>query len=277
MIFQALAKASIQALAGFTKQDVIMTRTTPYRFINKRQNELAALIDYAPGSPRGFGIFAPCFTCTKESHAAFKICRALAALGITMLRFDIEGLGQSQGDFKNHTFASRVQDMIDASRALERDFGTPQLLIGHSISGTAAFAAARQIRSINVLATIGSPRSPAYVLDKMERNNQITDHGDVIDVRIANYTVTLNRGFIADMRSYDMKADIQAYKGKLFVFHGENDEIAGFDNAHEIYAPATCEKEMVVLSKSCDHLLAAHTDDAQTIAEKLAKAMGAIA
>ena len=42
-----------------------------------------------------YALFAHCFTCTKNIKAALNIAEALCAEGISVLRFDFTGLGES--------------------------------------------------------------------------------------------------------------------------------------------------------------------------------------
>ena len=71
---------------------------------------LSGRIERPQTTPRGWAIFAHCFTCGKESLAAARIARALALNGIGVLRFDFAGLGGSEGEFADSTFAADVGD-----------------------------------------------------------------------------------------------------------------------------------------------------------------------
>ena len=82
---------------------------------------LAARLDTPSGTlPRGYALFAHCFTCSKESKAATFISEALTEAGIAVLRFDFTGLGGSEGEFANTTFSSNVGDLVAAAAWLER-------------------------------------------------------------------------------------------------------------------------------------------------------------
>ncbi|MGB6766114.1 MAG: alpha/beta hydrolase, partial [Mycobacterium sp.] len=56
---------------------------------------LAGVINVPKRAVRGWGVFAHGFTLGKDSPAAARICKQLAADGIGMLRFDALGLGGS--------------------------------------------------------------------------------------------------------------------------------------------------------------------------------------
>ena len=86
-----------------------------FDFPNAEGLRLAGLIDLPAGETRAYALFAHCFTCGKDVHAARRIAEALTALGIGVLRFDFTGLGSSQGDFANSTFSSNVADLVRAT------------------------------------------------------------------------------------------------------------------------------------------------------------------
>ena len=50
------------------------------------------------------------------SHGAAKVCREMAERGAAMLRFDMAGLGQSEGDIADMNFTTRIGDIM-AQRA----------------------------------------------------------------------------------------------------------------------------------------------------------------
>gem|GEM_PF-4306276 len=59
------------------------------------------------------------------------------ARGIAVRPFDFTGLGSSEGDFANSTFASNVADLVHAAEHLRETRKAPAILIGHSLGGTA--------------------------------------------------------------------------------------------------------------------------------------------
>src|SRR5215207_9001403 len=99
-----------------------------FDFPNARGERLAALLDHPPEEPRSYALFAHCFTCGKDVHAATRIAQALTALGIAVLRFDFTGLGSSEGEFANTTFSSNVADLVAAADHLRRTFDAPAIL-----------------------------------------------------------------------------------------------------------------------------------------------------
>src|ERR1700726_5357894 len=134
-----------------------------FDFPNAAGQALAALLDGPAGTPRAYALFAHCFTCGKDVHAAKRIAEGLTALGIAVLRFDFPGLGASEGEFANTSFSSNVADLVAAADQLRRVKRAPSILIGHSLGGAAVLAAASAVPEARAVVTIGAPSDPAHV------------------------------------------------------------------------------------------------------------------
>ncbi len=193
----------------------------------------------------------------------------MAEHGAAMLRFDVTGLGRSEGDFSETNFTTRVHDLIAACHALAVEFEPPKLLIGHSISGTAALTAAQHLNFLQAVATIGAPRDPAYIIEKFRKFNQITLHDHTVEVVVVGHRITFRRSFVDDLLSHNVAGDTARITQKLFVFHAPHDDIVSFANAEEIFTRATCDKELVPLDDEATHLFENRKDDAIFVAETL--------
>ena len=134
-----------------------------FDFPNAAGQKLAALLDRPPGEPRAYALFAHCFTCGKDVHAAKRIAEGLTALDIAVLRFDFTGLGSSDGEFANTTFSSNVADLVAAANELRRTRRAPAILIGHSLGGAAVLAAASDVPEARAVVTIAAPSDPTHV------------------------------------------------------------------------------------------------------------------
>ncbi len=217
-------------------------------------------IDQPSGSARAWALFAHCFTCGKDNVAAARIARTLASMDIGVVRFDFAGLGESGGAFADSSFGADVRDLVAAARAMTDADMEPSLLIGHSLGGAAALAAAGDIPGIRVVATIGAPFDVTHVLhlfdpaslSKIEQNS-------VADVRLAGRPFKVGKGFIDDLRRQDQGARIATLRRPLLILHAPRDETVGIDNATQIFAAARHPKSFVSLDDA-DHLLSQRRD-----------------
>ncbi|BDO08706.1 hypothetical protein KAM643c_22790 [Aeromonas caviae] len=148
-------------------------------FAGSSQGLLVGVLERPDHAPlQALAVFAHCFTCGKNSLAATRISRALAQQGIATLRFDFTGLGESEGDFGRGGFSSSVADIVAAVHWMQSTIGMPALLVGHSLGGTAAIAAAARLDGIRAVCTLGAPATADHVLrhfgpTKSEEDGQI--------------------------------------------------------------------------------------------------------
>lgn len=247
------------------------TRTsTKVSFPNGRGQMLAAILDAPAQTPLFYGLFGPCFTCPKETHAAAKVCRALAEDGVAMLRFDVTGVGGSEGRAVDTDFTSRIGDMRAAYDFMAAHYAAPKIMIGHSISGTAALSAAAHMPDVGLIATIGSPSDPAAVIAKFRRNGDITESAEGATINVLGTPHHFGPHFVQDMLSQTVAEDTAALRRKLMVFHAPHDRIVSFENAETITARAeNAQAELIRLDDDATHLFENRADDALFVAETI--------
>jgi uncharacterized OsmC-like protein/alpha-beta hydrolase superfamily lysophospholipase len=232
-----------------------------FDFPNASGQNLAALLDLPVGEPCAYALFAHCFTCGKDVHAAKRIAEGLTALDIAVLRFDFTGLGSSEGEFANTTFSSNVADLIAAADALRRTRRAPAILIGHSLGGTAVLAAAGGVPEARAVVTIAAPSDPSHVAGLFrDRLDEIGAKGEV-EVALAGRPFRISRGFVDDLAQHKLLARIAELHKALLIFHSPTDEIVGIDNASRIFTAAKHPKSFVSLA-GADHLLSRRSDAA---------------
>ena len=73
-----------------------------FDFPNAAGQKLAALLDRPPGEPRAYALFAHCFTCGKDVHAAKRIAEGLTALGIARAAFRLHRARLERGRIRQH-------------------------------------------------------------------------------------------------------------------------------------------------------------------------------
>ncbi|RUL77613.1 bifunctional alpha/beta hydrolase/OsmC family protein [Dyella choica] len=239
------------------------------RFEGSRGYQLSGRMDMPEGQPRAWAILAHCFTCGKDSLASARIAGALARAGIGVLRFDFAGLGASGGAFADGSFAADVNDLIAAGQHMTAAGRTPSLLIGHSLGGAAALAAAASMPSIKAVATIGAPADVAHILTQFapESLAKIAAEGEA-EVSLAGRPFVVRKGFVENARAEDLEARIAALHRPLLVMHSPTDDTVGIDHATRIFLAAKHPRSFVSLDHA-DHLLTKR-EDADYVADVIA-------
>src|SRR5262245_13790656 len=232
-----------------------------FDFPNAKGERLAALLDLPMGAPRAYALFAHCFTCGKDVHAAKRIADRLKDHGIAVLRFDFTGLGSSDGEFANTTFSSNVADLVAAADHLRKTRAAPALLIGHSLGGAAVLAAAWSIPEVKAVATIAAPADPIHVAGLLKEHvGAIREQGEV-EVQLAGRPFRIRREFLDDIAEQTLDARINGLRRALLIMHSPTDDTVGIENASHIFLTARHPKSFVSLD-GADHLLSRATDSA---------------
>lgn len=239
-----------------------------FEFKNKDGHTLSGKLELPSETPKGMALFAHCFTCSKDFVASRTIAKALAELGVGVLRFDFTGLGNSEGDFANTNFSSNVQDLIRAEEALRAEYGSVQILIGHSLGGAAVLKAALQLPDVKSVVTIGAPSSVAHITHLFkDQVAEIHEKGASI-VQLDGREFEIQKQFLDDIKETKILDDLPQLKKALLVMHSPVDDTVSIDHAAEIFSHAKHPKSFISLDKA-DHLLTEKVE-AQYVARAIA-------
>lgn len=243
--------------------------TRPFEFLNRNGHRLSGSLEMPEGIPRGWALFAHCFTCGKNNLAAVRIARTLASVGIGVLRFDFTGLGGSEGNFADASFSLNVQDLVSAASAMEAAGMPPRLLIGHSLGGSAMLAAADRIAGAHAIATIAAPFDVAQVLHLLDPAGlaRLQTEEQAL-VQVVGRPMAVGKAFVDDLRTHDPGARIAALHRPLLLLHAPQDRTVDIENATRIFLAARHPKSFVSLDDA-DHLLSKR-EDAEQVARLIA-------
>ncbi|WP_061961070.1 bifunctional alpha/beta hydrolase/OsmC family protein [Demequina flava] len=220
---------------------------------------LSGRLELPAHTPHAVAVFAHCFTCSKNSKAATRVSRALAADGVAVLRFDFTGLGDSGGDFAHSHYSANVADLLKATEFMTERFDLPLLVIGHSLGGAAALAAVHRLEAVAGVVTIGAPSDPAHVehlfADAVPEIEARGSH----EVVLGGRTFCVTDDFVQDLRAHDAATAIGDLNAPLLVLHAPLDNVVGVDHARVIFESARHPKSFVALD-GADHFLSRPED-----------------
>lgn len=229
--------------------------TVRVNFAGHDDHLLTGRLEMPATTPRCFATFSHCFTCTKDTLAAFRISKALANSGIATLRFDFTGLGDSDGDFADSNFSTTKLDLHAAVRFLEREYASPQLLIGHSLGGTTALACAADIDSVTDVVTIASPSQPRHVLHHFGKALDELRNGRTSSIVVAGQSYNIKPQFINDIETHDMQHTLAQLNKPVLIFDVTGDALVGHQNALDIEAWCAANSTIITLDDT-DHVIA---------------------
>lgn len=241
---------------------------TQFNFHNAHGKTLAGRLEQPAFATNRVAIFAHCFSCSKNVHAATRVSRELAKRGITVLRFDFTGLGNSEGDFANTNFSSNVDDLVAAADALRERYQAPSLLIGHSLGGAAVLMAAKKIPEVEAVATIGAPSEPAHVSHLFGDRTACIEKDGAALIQIGGRDLRIEKHFLDDLKTHQLTKLLPSLRKPLMIFHSPVDAVVSIEHARKLYEAAKHPKSFVSLDDA-DHMLS-RKDDAEFVAATLA-------
>jgi pimeloyl-ACP methyl ester carboxylesterase len=158
----------------------------------------------------------------------------LAERGISTLRFDFAGRGESDGALFDLSYSNEMEDLSDvidqlAARQVNR-FG----LFGSSMGGAVALMTAARDERVVALATLAAVAHPESVEDRYA--------AEVASWRERGWFETgegrIGAGFIEDAAQHNLIASVRVLRAPILVLHGDNDEVVPCSDAHDIAAAA---------------------------------------
>jgi putative redox protein len=175
-------------------------------------------------------------------------------LGVAVLSFDFSGLGNSEGEFEDTGFSSNIEDLIAADTFLRTNYQAPQMLIGHSLGGTAAVYAASRLDHIKAVVTIGSPANPQHVKKLFESDLETIKREGSAEVSIGGRNFKIGKQFLDDLENRQLEDFLPEMRMAFLFLHSPKDKIVSIDNAAELFMNAHHPKSFISLD-GADHLL----------------------
>lgn len=203
-----------------------------------------------------------------------RISRGLAELGYMVLRYDLTGLGGSQGDFSQTNFTTNRSDLLAASKFLNENFAPPSFLIGHSFGGACSLSVAEEISSVRGIISLASPSDTTHLADLLQRMDPKIVSDGIGQVTIGDRNYAIAKQMLADFRSFDLPARLRKLGKPTLLFHSPEDETVGFEHVLRLYSLLTqratednmqpAPASLICLDKA-DHLLVNNPADVNLV------------
>ena len=195
-------------------------------FKNRFEEELRGTL-HLPETQNGLGfVLGHCFTCSRHTRVLIDLSNTLAGLGLSVLRFDFSGNGQSQGRFEDSTYTKQIGEMT-AAVAFMKQRGAEQVLIGgHSMGAMVSLFTASEtgdIAGVIALATGAAPMHPDRVLTPSQKQ-QLQVAGQV-PFSSRGRDLTLNRAFFEDAGQYRLEEAIARIRCPVLLVLASEDAV----------------------------------------------------
>lgn len=237
-----------------------LSQSVDIQFTNTQGHVLAGVLHRpSSGEPKAYVLYAACFTCSKDIPIAARLARALAQRGYGVLRFDLMGLGESEGDFAVSDFETEIEDILAAARWLREHYSAPALLVGHSLGGAALLEAAAKLPEASSIATIGSPATLEHVRTLIERAVDRHLPDGALVASIGGHRFTFPPRFFEVLERYDPTAAAMRLKKAYLILHAPDDAVVPYEHARALFSASHAPHAFVRLD-GADHLLRRQTD-----------------
>jgi uncharacterized OsmC-like protein/pimeloyl-ACP methyl ester carboxylesterase len=237
----------------------------PVRFTGADGTPRSGRLHLPAGRPRAWALFAHCFACVEDLRPALRIAECIAERGIGVLRFDFTGLGAGdEEDAQDAAPACNVDDLVAAADFLADNQEAPQVLVGHSLGGAAAIAAAHrlQVRSgaVRAVATLGAPAGSAHIARLLRAEREEVEQVGEGEVELEGKPFWIKAELLRDLERPSLVDTLPAMRTAFLFCHAPRDAVVPVEHARLLFDAAKHPKSFLSLDES-DHLLS-RPDDA---------------
>lgn len=230
------------------------------------EQSLAALLFSPASAARAALIVCHGFRGAKEnSGQIIPFAEALTDRGLMVLAFDFSGCGESSGEFCQITLSRQARDLQRVCAYVQSNFNLPQILLGRSLGGSTAVAAAPHLPGVSAYILWSAPydliATFALLLDQ---DYERLAAGNSVILADENGSFRLDPDLLADMQNHNMSRGLHAMLGKpVLVVHGEDDEVVPVDNVQHIAAHLPAADIYII--PGADHRFTSHVEQRQAI------------
>lgn len=220
---------------------------------NKYEKSLSVIVEIPKKDLKEFIIISHCFTCSKIYKLYNNISKILVDKNYAVVRYDVMGLGDSEGDFSDTSFTSNVEDLISVYDFISDRYKAPKYLFGHSLGSLVSIKAANTLDSIAGLSTIGSPLDFNNLIRLFSKYEDDFDQSGKIRVNLSGRNIELGRDFLEDLKNTDSKEIIQKLEKPILIFHSNSDRVVPYSDGLHLFDLIASDKSFITLNNT-DHL-----------------------
>ena len=200
------------------------------------------------------------FTGHMEEDHIIAAQKAMNEAGISVLRAEMYGHGQSDGEFKNHTLYKWVTNALSVvAYAKTLDFVTDLYLCGHSQGGLLTMLIGGMCPD-DFKAII--PLSPAWMIPETARDGSILGVNfdpQHIPEKLTFDDKELSGDYVRVAQTIHVEDEIARYNGPVLIIHGDDDEAVPY--SYGVKASQMYKNAKLVTIHGDDHCYTRHLDE----------------
>jgi alpha/beta superfamily hydrolase/peroxiredoxin len=230
-------------------------------YIDGDHGRLKALIQkpaLQPGEQCPMVIFCHGFSGTKDGPLFELICDTLQAHGVASIRFDFNGHGESEGEFKDMTVPNEIEDAKKVvAYVSDLRYVSSLAIVGHSQGGVVAAMTAGQLseelgepafKAVALMAPAAVLRDDAIRGSTMGKSYNPFDPGEYVELWGG---LKLGGKYIRTAFNLPIYETAAKYLGPALIVHGNADRVVPYtygERFHQIWP-----KSELVIQEYFDH------------------------
>ena len=171
---------------------------------------------------------------TKEGLKHRELAESLAKRGVTTLRFDFAGRGDSDGDVFDLTYTHEIEDLRAAIAYLAGRGVKRFAIFGSSMGGSVAPLTAAAEARVAAVATVAAVAYPDRLVERYPEDT--ADWREQGFIEVGGHRISSR--FIEDAKSYNVLRAVGSMDIPLLILHGLNDRVVPVADADDIAAAA---------------------------------------
>lgn len=226
---------------------------------NKYNKSLAVILDIPKSNVKDYVIFNHCFTCSKNYKIYNNISKILLENGYATIRYDMMGLGNSEGDFSDSSFTTNIEDLISVYEYIKENYKAPKFLVGHSLGGLISMKASRKLNSIQGVATIGSPFNLNNLIEIFSKYSDEFDRKGYAKINISGRDFNISNKFFREIKNEPIETMVQDFNKSIIIFHSDVDRVVNYQHGIKLFKNINSHKNFITL-KNVNHLVSERKD-----------------
>lgn len=224
------------------------------RIKNKYNKNLSTILDLPIGDIKDFVIISHCFTCSKRYKLYNNIAKALTEKGYGVARYDVMGLGESEGDFSHTSFTTNLEDLVTVYDYVAEHYKEPSFLVGHSLGSLVSIKAANLLDSIKGVATVASPQNFDNLIRLFSSYEQELKEKDNLVVKLFGRDINIGLDYLKDLKGESADEIFANFKKPIIMFHSLTDKVVPYEQGINLFNKINSEKSFISLN-NVDHLV----------------------
>jgi uncharacterized protein len=242
-----------------------MTETKLF-FKNSKNQNICGILNKSNKNTKHIVILVHGLASHKNRSSTKSLSLELFKKNISSFRIDLNGCGESEGEFANHTISNAVDDIISAINFMKSKHYEIFDLFGSSAGGLAVMATALKYSNLNKIA-LKAPVSD-YFSKLIQKYSQETLNKwkklGYIDYQVTpDFKLKLNYSFFEDIKKYTMYDQVNNIKCPVLIIHGIDDNVVEIQQSKKLVKNLS-NGELIALPNA-DHSLEINGDRSNSL------------